>query len=277
MATHRKLWVAGAAMTALVSATPALAESALEGTQEFETLGQVLTVEGDAHCDRFAPGSEIIELEESGPAPDFTLTGPRRQKITAAIPDGASLHWQATVPVNFVIVRGTERGLERRKDKRSGLRDPATKTYEGSRAISHVYVFGDDGTLFDRGETAPNVSAIQQVRYCYGLSEEPEPLPMCAEIENGPQCPVDEEQVERNGALVFFDFDEIDFGGAKECVCGTTVLVECNEKAPAGEEDTCAGGELSALPVEYLAIKNPDSTICRTIDGKRKCRKKRRR
>jgi hypothetical protein len=171
------------------------------------------------------------------------------------------------VPVNFVIVRAalTDDDDDDDDDDDSGF-----------GRVSHVYVFGDDGALFDRGETAPNRRVIGQIRYCYGLSEEPEPLPMCADIENGPQCPL-EGEVEKNGALVFFDFDEIDFGGAKECVCGTTELVECNEKAPAGEEDTCAGGELSALPVEVLAIKNPDSTICRTIDGKRKCRKKRRR
>ena len=49
-----------------------------------------------------------------------------------------------------------------------------------------MYVFGKDPALFDRGETAPNMSAIRQIRFCEGLSEEPEPLPRCADIEDGP-------------------------------------------------------------------------------------------
>src|SRR5688572_17613341 len=41
-----------------------------------------------------------------------------------------------------------------------------------------------------------------------------EALPMCKEVENGPQCPVGDGGSERNGSIVFFDFDEPDFGGA---------------------------------------------------------------
>jgi hypothetical protein len=129
MRSHRRLEVAGAALGVLTFATSAFAQDAAETTQTFDTLGRILTVEGDADCDQFALGSEITELEEDDPGPDFSLEGPDGQEVTAAIPDGVNLEWQATVPVNFVIARG-------RGD------------------VLNVYVFGNDPALFDRGETA---------------------------------------------------------------------------------------------------------------------------
>lgn len=101
-----------------------------------------------------------------------------------------------------------------------------------------------------------------------------EALPRCSEVEKGPQCPFDDKGSERNGSLVFFDFDERDFGGAPQCTCGELVLRNCNEDAPAGEPDSCAGGELMELPVVVEAIKNVTdtaSTTCETYRGRRDC------
>jgi hypothetical protein len=104
---------------------------------------------------------------------------------------------------------------------------------------------------------------------------EPEALPRCADIEGAPQCPIADE-VERNGVLVFVDFDQANFGARAQenvCVCGNTVLVDCDETQPADGEDTCAGGQLQELPVTYELIKNPASTVCKTVDGERICKK----
>jgi hypothetical protein len=115
------------------------------------------------------------------------------------------------------------------------------------------------------------MSEIRQIRFCYGLSEEVEELPRCADIEDGPQCPVNGE-AERNGAVVFFDFDQLNFGAeAKPCVCGNTVLEDCNESLPAGQTDSCVGGVEQKLRVLFELTKNPDSRVCKVIDGDRKC------
>jgi hypothetical protein len=240
MTSRRYLWVAASMIGVLASSVQA-SEMAAESTQTFESLGQVLTVEGPARCDQFAIGSEIIELQEENPVPRFDLEGPQRQEITGRVPDGTVLEWEATVPVDFVIVVGTK------------------NDNDDDGAISNVYVFGDDPAPFDQGEIAPNMSTVRQVRFCYGLPVVQEPLPSCAEIEDGSQCPLlGDEQEERNGALVFFDFDQPDFGADQPpCVCGSTELLDCNEKLLAGQEGTCAGGELQAVEVVYVATKSP--------------------
>jgi hypothetical protein len=103
-------------------------------------------------------------------------------------------------------------------------------------------------------------------------TQEPQELPRCADIEGGPQCPVDDEQKERNGVLAFFDFDELNFGvEAQPCVCGNTVLRDCDESLPAGQTDSCVGGVEQKLPVLFELTKNPDSRVCKVIDGDRKC------
>jgi hypothetical protein len=104
---------------------------------------------------------------------------------------------------------------------------------------------------------------------------EPEALPKCADIEGGPQCPT-ADGVERNGVLIFGDFDQAKFGAqAREnvCVCGNTVLNDCDETQPADGELTCAGGTLQELPVIYELIRNPASEVCKTVDGERICKK----
>jgi hypothetical protein len=111
------------------------------------------------------------------------------------------------------------------------------------------------------------VSSVQVLR----ADGQPVAVPRCADIEGAPQCPMG---VEKNALVVLFDFDQDKFGaGAQEnvCVCGNTVLVECDETQPAGGEGTCVGGQLQELPVTIELIKNPATTICKTIDGQRIC------
>lgn len=77
-----------------------------------------------------------------------------------------------------------------------------------------------------------------------------------------------------NGLLIFFDFDEVNFGvDANQCTCGETKLNDCDEGASAQEEDTtCAGGTLQQVPVQVEGIQNPGTTVCTTISGRRVCK-----
>jgi hypothetical protein len=153
MISLRHLGAAGAAIAVVVSSTEAFGQS--DATTE--SVGNVLTVQGDVRCDQFAIGSEIIELTEDEPGADFVLTGPLGQTIEAVVSDGTTLEWQATVPADFVIVRGTTDDDDDDDDDDSSFGH-----------ASHVYVFGDDPANFDSDETAPNMSTIRQIRFCYG-------------------------------------------------------------------------------------------------------------
>ena len=105
------------------------------------------------------------------------------------------------------------------------------------------------------------------------LRAQSEALPKCAEVEGGPRCPT-ANGAERNGVLIFGDFDQAKFGAQAQenvCVCGNTMLNDCDETQPADGELTCAGGTLQELPITIELIKNPATTICKTVDGERIC------
>ena len=146
-----------------------------------------------------------------------------------------------------------------------------TKAMEGSKMIQVM-------TVSEMTAVARQITSIR--RLCTGCAviavltlavpacayEESEPLPNCAEVKDGPQCPVG-----KTGAVVFFDFQE---PGDEQigCVCGDVTLLQCREEAGQTETGTCAGGTLERLPIVYELIRNPATTICKTIDGKRICR-----
>ena len=140
-----------------------------------------------------------------------------------------------------------------------------TKVVNGERMMS-------TGRLWRAGAA---IAVLVSSMHAFGAEEvpqEPQELPRCADIEGGPQCPVDDEQMERNGVLAFFDFDQLNFGAeAKPCVCGNTVLRDCDESLPADQPGSCVGGVEQKLPVLFELTKNPDSRMCETIDGERKC------
>jgi hypothetical protein len=261
----RRLWGAGAAMTILASSIQAFGAEAVS-TQSFDSLGTLVgPLAGDVRCQRFAPRAEVLELKVNKPGQTFSLTDGEGQEIEGAIRNG-QLQFTATQQIYATIVRGKKRSDDEHLFNASG-----NKGKFPFGLVSNAYIFGRDGTLSDFGETAPDMGEIQQVRFCYGLTEEPQELPRCTEIEDGPQCPVVDE-AERNGTLVFFDFDQLNFGGeARPCVCGNTVLLNCNESLPADEPGTCAGGVLQKVEVMYVLTKNPDSKVCKTIDGERIC------
>jgi hypothetical protein len=270
MTSIRHLGAAGAAIAILGSAPQVLGESAPPVTETIVPVGQVLTVGGEVRCARFAIGSGLVELTKDDPGRHFVLTGALGQRIEGVVSNGTTLEWQATVPVDFVIVRG-----KRRKHIESS---PVAVTDDdsgfGFRSVSHVYVFGSDPATFDSGESAPDLSAIQQIRFCYGLSEEPQVVPRCSDIEDGPRCPLDDSGVERNGSIFFLDFDKRDFGGAPECTCGELVLRACNVNVDAGEPNACAGGTWREPNLLIEAIKNVTdtaSTTCRTKRARRDC------
>lgn len=267
MTTIRTICAAAASMVCLGTASPALGTIAKT----------VLTVEGAPACNRFALNAEIERLHKNNPGPSFTLSGPLGQTIEGTVsPDGKSLAWEATVPVNFTIVSGGGKGGHEFEE---GFEEDDNK---GGGTRSNVFLFGD-GTTFDNEESAPDMSEIKRVRFCYGLDEmaDAAPLPRCDEIENGPLCPVFDAEDERNGVLVFLDFDAQVFGATSsenQCVCGNVELDDCSEGLPADEEGSCAGGELREIPVLVEAIRNvrdggPDATtVCTTVDGKRVCK-----
>jgi hypothetical protein len=263
MTSIPNLGCAGAAIAIVALSTQAFGQGGSPPTETTDSVGNVLTVQGDVRCKQLAIEAEVRELVWGGERePDFVLKDDDDQRIEGAVSDGTTLKWQATVPVDFVIVRGTTDGDDDDDDSDFGR-------------ASHVYVFGNDPANFDSDETAPNMSTIEQIRFCYGLPQEPETLPRCADIDDGPQCPVDDEGVERNALLATFLFDERDFGGVPQCTCGELVLRDCNENAPSDEPDSCAGGELLELPVQIEAIKNVTdtaSTTCKVRGGKRRCR-----
>lgn len=266
MTSIRTICAAAASMAFLGTASPALGSIAKT----------VLTVEGAPACTLFAISSEIIQRHKNNPGPSFTLSGPLGQTIDGTVsPDGKSLAWEATVPVNFTIVSGGGKGG-------GEFEQGVEKDGDGGGTRSNVFLFGD-GTTFDNDETAPDMGEIKRVRFCYGLEEmaDAAPLPRCDEIENGPLCPVSDGEEERNGVLVFLDFDAQVFGAASsenQCVCGDVELDDCSEGLPADEEGSCAGGELREIPVLVEAIRNvrdggPDATtVCTTVDGKRVCK-----
>jgi hypothetical protein len=258
----RTLCAAGVTCAALASPTEAFAAS----------LGVILTEEGFPSCNRFAINGDLIPLQKNQPGSSFSLTGTGGQEITATVTDGNRLAWEATVPVNVVIVAG----------RRSVVDDVARSSEDdigdhgSSSRRSLVYIFGDEGTTFDNDETAPDLAQIKRVGFCYGLSEdfEEEQVARCEHIPDGSQCPLDGEE-ERNGVLVFFDFDQRNFGverSENQCACGDLEPVGCAEGAAAGVEGACAGNELQEIPVLVEGIKNPSSTICTTVDGKRVCK-----
>lgn len=255
MALVGRLWIAGAAFAILASSTQAYADVEPREPESVGSDGAVSPVEGDLQCERW--GIDMIELKENDPAPEFFLKGPNRQEIRGTIFDERILEWEATVPVNFVVVVGEEPDLFSRA------------------AAAHLYTFADSPATSDRDETAPDSSVIKQVRFCYGLPVELEALPRCADVVDGPQCPLDDKGFERNGSLTFADFDEPFFGGVPQCTCGELVLRDCNENAAAGEPDSCAGGIFQELTISVEFIKNVTdsaSTQCRTRGGKRRCR-----
>jgi hypothetical protein len=242
--TPSRIIAAAVSIACLASATPALATTALT----------VLPVQGFPGCDLFA--MNVNQLSQSSPEGNFTLTD-NGQTIDASVSDdGQSLSWNSTLPVNYVIVGGETR--------------------------SNIFLFGD-GTVFDIEESAPSTSAILQVRFCFGADlPDGGPLPPCSSLENGPLCPVvdGDEGQERNGTLIFFDFDEPFFGvgsGESQCTCGNVQLEDCAEGLPAESGNTCAGGELLELPVIVEGVKNsrdggPEATtVCKTVDGVREC------
>ena len=264
-ASLRHLWAAGAAMVFLASSTQAFGTSGPPPAQSPGSVGTVVTVSGGARCDQFANGLEIIELKEDDPGPDFVLNGPDGQEIAAVVSNDTTLEWEATVPVDFVIVRAASTDDDDDDDDDSGF----------GRA-SHVYFFGDAPATVDRGETAPDRRRIEQIRFCYGLPQEPETLPRCADIEDGPRCPVDDEGVERDAVLVTFLFDERQFGGVPQCTCGEVVLTDCDENVRFDQPNSCAGGELQDIPVQIELIESitgSGETDCETVGSKRRCRK----
>jgi hypothetical protein len=138
------------------------------------------------------------------------------------------------------------------------------KVVDGERMMS-------TGRLWGAGAA---IAVLVSSMHAFGAealsAQEPQELPRCADIEGGPQCPVDDEKMERNGVLAFFDFDQLNFGAeAKPCVCGNTVLRDCDESLPADQPGSCVGGVEQKLPVLLELTKN--DRVCEVIDGERVC------
>ena len=231
--------------TVLAMAGPALAAS----------TDVVLDLEGNPTCSSLTENSSIIDLRDTSvQAGDLiTLSGPQGQSIQAQVDStGTSIEFfTSDVPTNFVILKGQG----------------------NSGAI--VYHYGAFGTTGDTFLDGPDSANITQAAWCYGLTDvvETDPVPSCADLgEDAPQCPLDG-GVEENGLLIFFDFDETNFGvDANQCTCGNTDLNDCDEGASAGGTATCAGGTLQQVPVQVEGIQNPSSTVCTTVSGKRVCK-----
>jgi hypothetical protein len=261
----RTLCAAGVTCAALASPSEAFAAS----------LGVVLTEEGFPSCNSFAVNDDLLQLQKDRPGASFSLADEDGQEITATVTDDHRLAWEATIPVNVVIVAGRRPVVD--DLARSSEDDDHDREFRSARSL--VYLFGAEGTTFDNDETAPDSAEIKRVRFCYGLSEdfEEEEVARCEDIPDGPQCPLDGEE-ERNGVLVFFDFDERNFGVERDdnqCACGDLEPIGCAEGAAADEEGACAGNVLQEIPVLVEGIKNPASTICTTVDGKRVCKRTR--
>jgi hypothetical protein len=215
----------------------------------------VLDLEGNPTCSSLTENSAIINLRDTSVQAGelITLSGPQGQTIKAQVDStGTSIEFfTSDVPTNFVILKGQG----------------------NSGAI--VYHYGASGTTGDTFLDGPDSASISQAAWCYGLTDvvETDPVPTCAELgADAPQCPLDGE-VEQNGLLIFFDFDEVNFGvDANQCTCGVTELNDCDEGASATGTNTCAGGELQQIPVQVEGIENPSSTVCTTVSGKRVCK-----
>lgn len=235
----RILLTMGAAVAALGSAASTFASDA----------PVVLDLEGNPTCNSLTVNTITTLSDNSVDPGPFTLTQ-GSQTITGSVssPDQHVLEsWTATVPVNFVILKGQ------------------------GNAGARVYHFGQSGVTSDTDAEGPGTTTqIAQLTFCYGLSGTtipPTPVAECTVEDFGVQC------VPNGPREVFFvlDPDEPLFG-VRQCVCNDE-LEQCDPSLPVGTSGACpkAGQPLTEVTTFIEATKNPGTYYCITSGGRRKC------
>lgn len=219
----------------------------------------VLDVEGNPTCESLGSNHDIISIKDTRPPKpgrSTTVTGPDGQQIHYTVgSDGKSVaEWeivsdQDIKPVNYTILKG----------------------YKGARAFH----FGAAGVTMDTDE--PSRGWLKAVSFCYGLSGDSQPpemtqLPDCEELSydgglagTGIHCPTYGQRV-----LLSFDPNEANFA-TELCTCNVK-FEECDPNVAAGELNACpSGGINERVPVNIQGVEDPNSYICTTIGGFRRC------
>jgi hypothetical protein len=251
----------------------------------------VLNLEGNPTCSSLGDNSTILEFRDSSPGGTKSVILPTTDGGTQVLDYEVGfdsilgvaevVSWEISGvstgsvvnPINYVILKA-----------------------QGGKDGARVFHFGSaedgDGAVSDDDENATG-SKLSALSFCYGLTsgygEEPpgdEPIPDCLDyadpvtgeiIIDGTvigSCPTDTSE-ER--LLISLDLYAPDFD-LQSCTCNVDGgLPVCDPELSVDEEGACmvttgaGGGVNERVPVIIQGVENPDSYICYTIGGKRKC------
>jgi len=239
----KRLFCKSAALALVFAWTPAAFATSAE---------TVLDIDGDPSCKALSNNDSVLEAKDPEGHYyhlDGTAAGPDGQVFSYSIDkSGKNLSWttshakQDPQTVNFVIL--SSKGKHWR--------------------VSRVFHFGTEGVFLDNDEEARGT--IKTVRFCYGLAPPPAELAECKDVIDDFTCPAVGQRL-----VTIQDPESPDFD-TRACTCNTT-FTECDPTLSVGEPNACpdSAGFNERVPVVIQAVEDPNSYVCYTIGGQRRC------